>query len=123
MNIHQLPPASVSAKEVMLCWNPGTDQVSVVPWPDTANRCGPFSMTALACNSDIHGMSFDKRKALVFIEAMHLIVRDECDANAVHKALSSLKEYCDGCSPDMPMWVSGEEVPLGTLFPDMDFRD
>lgn len=122
MNNYQRPPASLSAKEAILCWNPGTDQVAVVPWPDTDNRCEPFSMTSLACHLDVRRMSFDMLKDHVFREAMHLIVRDECDPRAVHMALISIKEYCAGCWPDMPVWVGGEDIPLINLFPDMDFR-
>ncbi len=121
-NIHPRP-ATVTAKQVMLCWNPGTDQVALVPWPDRSNLSDNFRYSTLACNSDIHDMSFERRKSIAFIEAMHLIVRDKCDPFAVHKAMSGLREYCDGCSPDTPVWVGNEEVPLGNLFPDMDFRN
>lgn len=61
-----------SAKEVMLCWNPG-------------GAAAPERLTA-AC----------------FIESMHLIVRDGCDPMAVHRALLGVTEYRDRCAPNMP---------------------
>jgi hypothetical protein len=39
---------------------------------------------------------------MVFINAMHMIVRDKCDPAVVHHVLSELDEYKDGCSDDMP---------------------
>ena len=33
---------------------------------------------------------------------MHLIVRDECDPMAVHRAMMKIDEYRDGCAGDMP---------------------
>lgn len=27
-----------SAKNMMLCWNPDSDQVKLIPWPDTAGH-------------------------------------------------------------------------------------
>lgn len=86
----------------MLCWNPDSDQVAVVRWPDGNRRSAPYQMTALACNHDLHEMNFKQRKLMVFIEAMHLIVRDKVEPMAVHRALLALDEYRDGCSPDMP---------------------
>ena len=92
----------VNALNHMLCWKPGTDQVALVPWPNTSDRQGRLPMSGLACYSSIHKMTFEERKARVFIEAMHLIVRDKCDPMAVHLALLPLEEYRAGCSADMP---------------------
>jgi len=93
----------VKATEVMLCWNPGTAEVALIEWPDhLGGRSERYTMTTLACEERIHGKTFEERKAIVFIEAMHLVVRDRCDPRAVHRALLELDEYRDGCSPDMP---------------------
>lgn len=93
----------------MLCWNPGTAEVELVPWPDQDQRSDRFSRSGLACYSHIQKMNFDQRKMMVFIEAMHLIVRDSCDPVAVHRALLLLDEYRDGCADDMlsvdPRWT------------------
>lgn len=91
-----------NAKEMMLCWNPGTDQVILVRLPDKEHRSAGYSMTSLGCWVYVRKMSFLQRKALVFIEALHLIVRDKCDPLAVHRALCGLEEYLDGCAADMP---------------------
>lgn len=91
-----------SAKEVMLCWNAGTDQVIVVPWPDRCGRSDGYDMTALACDAYVAEMSPEQLKAVCFIEAMHLIVGDGCDPQAVHYALLGVTEYVDGCADDMP---------------------
>lgn len=118
-----LYPASVTAKEVILCWTPGTDQVALVEWPDQTRASDQFKSTGLACYTHIHELSFEQRKTDIFVAATCLVVRDRCDPMAVHRALSGLKEYCDGCPPDMPVWVDGREIPLGNLFPEMFFSD
>lgn len=99
---HQRVKRFPDATEMMLCWNPGTDQVALVRHPDHDHRSDRYDMTTLACNFEIKDKTFEQRKAIVFIEAMHLIVRDKCDPMAVHRALLGLDEYVDGCSVDMP---------------------
>jgi hypothetical protein len=89
-------------KDKMLCWNPGTDQVALVDWPDRIRASDKYEMTQLGCFTDFNKASFGVRKTLCFIEAMHLIVRDKCDPQAVHKAMLGMEEYLDGCSDDMP---------------------
>lgn len=92
----------MNAKNGMLCWNPGTSEVIVVPWPDVDRKSKKYKMSCLACYSEVRAMSEERRKAMVFIEAVHLMVRDKCDPMAVHQAMLSLDEYIDGCSHDMP---------------------
>lgn len=93
----------MNAIDTMLCWTPDTDQVALVPWPDRiGGRSDRYQMTALACDARLQRMSFPERMAVVFAEAMHLIVRDGCDPRAVHRALLGLDEYRAGCSGDMP---------------------
>lgn len=116
-------PATVTAKDVMLCWNAGTDQVALVRWPDKADNSHQYRSSDLACYTHIRNMSFEQRKTQIFVSAMHLIARDGCDPNAVHRALSGLKEYCAGCAPDMPVLAKGVELPLGNLYPEMEFSD
>jgi hypothetical protein len=91
-----------SAKDVMLAWNPGTAEVALIRWPATRGEDRKYEMTALACNSDVQEATFEQRKTIVFIEAMHLIIADECDPFAVHSALLGLEEYVDGCAEAMP---------------------
>ncbi|WP_156880531.1 hypothetical protein [Thermomonas fusca] len=85
----------------MLCWTPGTANVKLVPWPDTIRASDAYRSTTLACNSYVHGKNFEQRKAIAFIEAVHLIVRDKVDAAAVHNTMLDLEEYRDGCAEDM----------------------
>lgn len=92
----------MNATNAMLCWDPDSDHVALLPWPDTARRSDRYRMTTLACNAELHQMTLEQRKTQVFIEAMHLIIRDNCDPKAVHRALMGLDEYRHGCSPDMP---------------------
>lgn len=115
MNVPRIAPASVTAKQVMLCWNPGTDQVALIHWPDRERLSDQFDFSCLACNSDVQEMSFEQAQAQVFMEAMHLIVRDRVDPDAVHRALSGLKEYCNGCSDDMPLHLNGKDTYMARL--------
>ena len=91
-----------SVKNMMLCWNPGTSEVDVVPWPDKIRLSDKYQMSTLACNEHMRKAPRRDRKTYAFIEAMVLIIRDECDPMAVHKALLNLEEYKDGCPDDMP---------------------
>lgn len=86
----------------MLCWNPESSDVAIIPWPDTTGQSKKYRMSGLAAYTHFQEMAFSRRKLMVFIEAMHLIIRDKCDPMAVHNALLELEEYEDGCSDDMP---------------------
>lgn len=99
---------SVTAKETMFCWKPGTADVKLIRWPDSIGKSRGY-YTSLACFCDVQEMSFALRKAQIFIDAMHAIVRDKCDPLAVHNALLGLKEYCDGCHGSMPGMVGYRE--------------
>jgi len=94
-----------NASNTILCWNPGSSDVALIPWPDKFHRSDKYKMSALAAYTHVKDMNFEQRKAIVFITAMHLIVRDECDPASVHYALLGLEEYRDGCSADMP-WMN-----------------
>lgn len=92
-------PPRFNCKTAVLCWNPGTAEVALVRW-GTGADLDRFQMTGLAVYTNVHGLTFDQRKALVFIEAVHLIVRDRCDPRAVHRALLGLEEYQAGLAED-----------------------
>ena len=83
----------------ILAWIPGTDDVKLVK---PGEHVTPGYYTGLGCYTHIEAMNFEDRKKMIFIEAMHLIIRDKCNPDAVHKALLGLEEYRDGCSNDMP---------------------
>ena len=100
----------------MVCWNPDdgafaslgemrdepAGAVALVPWPDSAGVSDAYAMSWGACDRAVHRAPAEDRKALVFIQAMHLIVRDGCDPEVVHRALLGLEEYRAGLSDDMP---------------------
>ena len=90
-----------NAANAILCWNPRSNEVALVPWPDTHGKSDHYMMTSLAVYTHVRESDFEQRKAIVFIEAMHLIVRDGCDPASVHGALLGLDEYRAGCAPDM----------------------
>src|SRR4030095_11632150 len=92
----------LSTKDYMLCWDPHTDRVALLRHPWRGGRPFPYRCDALASNSAVHRMTFQQRKALVFIEAYHLIVADGCDPAAVHRALWPLEEYRAGLAEDFP---------------------
>jgi hypothetical protein len=95
----------LSADKAILCWNPGTSQVRVFEFPPPDGfygRWAKYEMTTLADSQHFCEMTFEQRKAAVFIEAMHIVVRDKCSPMAVHLALLEVQEYRDGCALDMP---------------------
>lgn len=94
----------------MICWIPETDDVMLFPWPDNNDKLGILERstgkhyhTGGACWAAIRKMTFEQRKTTVFIEAIHMIVRDKCDPMAVHFALCGLDEYRDGLADDVQM--------------------
>ena len=97
-----------SASEVMVCWNPGTDQVKIVNHPDYENKSKGYRMTALGCYTWLKKATFTEKKMMCFIQAIHLIIRDKCDPMAVHNALLGIEEYRDGLSDDFP-GIEGED--------------
>jgi len=92
----------MNAKKAMLCWNPDSADVAIYAWPDTYQLSRAYKRTSLACFSGFSESSFEQRKTQIFIDAMHLIIRDGCDPMAVHNALLVLSEYQDGLAEDMP---------------------
>ena len=100
----------------MICWNDKSPVVDLVPCPDVAGISEHYDYTWGACVRCIQNDSFENRTAAVFINAVQMIVRDECEPMAVHRALLGLEEYRAGCACDMPgaadaMRNHGEDVP------------
>ena len=89
------------AKNTMLCWTPGTNQIKLVSWPDPEGHSKKYSMFVLACFSNFRKKSFKERSEIVYHEAMVLIIRDKCPPAFVHKTLMGLKEYVYGLPDDM----------------------
>jgi hypothetical protein len=83
-----------TADNIFLVYTPGTDQVALSDHDD------PRRWRRRLFGQELSGMDFEERKARVFIQAVHLIVRDRCDPLAVHRALLGLEEYQDGLAED-----------------------
>lgn len=100
----------------MICWNDKSAVVALVPCPDVAGISDDYNYTWGACDRYVQIDSFENRTSAVFINAVQMIVRDECDPMTVHRVLLGLEEYRAGCSCDMPgaadaMRNHGEDVP------------
>lgn len=82
----------------VLYWTPGTKNVHLVSEKDFANvptHCYTRWVAVKASTPD----TLLKR---VLLEAMHLIVRENCCPHAVHAALSRLRKYATSLADDMP---------------------
>lgn len=91
----------MNATDTMLLWNLKTGDVLLKPWPEPDRKHESYR-SGLACYTDVRNASFEQRKAMVLIEAMHLIVRDGIDPQRLHQVLMGLEEYRDACADDMP---------------------
>ena len=92
----------------MIIWT-DDGRVGLQQWPANGERLFDVRGKSWgACNVSVRESSFDDRTAMVFIHAMHMIVRDGCNPDLVHRVLSELEEYAEGCADDMPgiakMW-------------------
>lgn len=120
----------MKANNTVLYWSPETGDVELKPLGEKSN----LRRSALAAFVDLRSRSFSVRKAQVFVEAMHLIVRDSIDPKVLHSEMLKLEEYRDGCSIDMPnlsknlseseterrQWRNGSH-PLGYIVVDYLF--
>lgn len=94
--------------ESMIAWKPNSDNVKVIPLQIAKRKDHerllqkseyPYSSGGVyTANRNI---SSQKAKTLVFIEAIHLIVRDKVEPGAVHKAFLAIDEYVDGLADDV----------------------
>lgn len=95
----------LDCKTAVLCWSP--------LWSRRHKRAGPnvavlrfgeddsaFACTGLAPFLHVRRATRAQRKTMVFIEAVHLMVRDRCDPREVHRALLRVEEYQDGLAED-----------------------
>ena len=101
----------MKVNESYLAWIPGSDYVEVLPY---GKEPRPGSYTGLGCYFYIKDLDVEGRKAMGFITAMQLIIRDKVDPTAVHNAMLELDEYQDGIALDMPgkrFGVCGDELP------------
>lgn len=93
-----------TTKTHMLCWTADSDQVAVVPWPDTTGQSDAFDCTALACNEAIRAEEvLEKRQLHIHTTAMYAMVCDQVDPQALHIALCEFDEYRAGLIEGMPV--------------------
>lgn len=90
-----------NATNTTLLWDVKSGDVLLKPWPETDGEHLNYK-SGLACYLPIQKATFEQRKLMVFIEAMHLVVRDGIDPQKLHKVMMELEEYRDGCAYDMP---------------------
>lgn len=86
----------------MFAWNPGTSEVRAGPWPDTTGWTETYQMTGGGCWEFVRRLPSEQAKAHLYIQAMHLIVRDGVEPAAVHRAFQAFDEYVDALADDMP---------------------
>lgn len=91
----------MNATNTMLLWSTRSGAVMLKPWPEL-DRLHNDYRSGLACYMEVRKASFEQRKTMVLIEAMHLIVRDGIDPRKLHTVLLRLAEYRDACADDMP---------------------
>lgn len=83
-----------SVKTHMACWNPGTSEVELVPWPDNDRISDKYQMTALASYSDIQEIIDPLELEIAsYTTTIRMIVRDGVDPVSAHKVMSKLDEY------------------------------
>lgn len=92
----------MKAKECMFAWNPNSSEVDAGPWPDRTGWSNKYRMTGGATYSHVQSMSHKELVGYLFIEAMHLIVRDNVHPIAVHNAFCKIDEYREGLTEDVP---------------------
>ena len=89
-------------KKCMFAWNSNSNEVEVGPWPDISGWSLKYTMTAGATWVHVRDLTHDQCIRYLYVEAMHLIVRDKVDPMAVHNAFYIIDEYRDGLAVDMP---------------------
>lgn len=91
----------MEAKACMIAWNPGTAEIAVMPWPDTAGRSDRYLMTGGACY--LQWCEADETNLALLVQlAFHAcVVRDGIPVQAAHEAFLEIDEYRDRIAPDI----------------------
>jgi hypothetical protein len=93
----------------MICWNPGTDQVTVVPWPDTRPADEGLRLRLAASpDMDLEEAPRGWQIAILFIHFHTLVVRDCVPLVAAHRAFMEIDEYRQCMAPEIE---GAEDVP------------
>lgn len=94
--------SKLTAANTRLFWNPDTGDVRLIPQGKRAPDHSEFPCSGLGCYAEYQNMTFEQRKAMVFIEFAQLVVGDKIDPIKLHHVFLQLEEYRDGCARDMP---------------------
>ena len=86
--------------DVMIAWNPGTDQIDVVLWPDKSRSAVALRWTAGACNNEWKTATPEGRLMLLFVHFNTIAVRDRVPVQAAHSAFLKIDEYRRAIAPD-----------------------
>lgn len=88
--------------EVMIAWNPDTDQIRVGPGTDVSGWSDGYQCTVGACFSDTHKMTHEQLSWQVFMEFNAIVVAGEIEPKVAHRAFLVIDEYRQHCAPDLP---------------------
>jgi hypothetical protein len=92
----------ISIKDAVIVWNYEKDDIEVQPLLFYKKNPRTSTYSWGGCNSEIWKQEdFEKRKALVFINAIHFIIAYKISPEAVHNALLEIEEYYDGCNEEI----------------------
>ena len=115
-NMNKIPPSLLAAarrrigdvpiRNAELAWNPGTDEIMVLPHPYDPKRFG-FDDRLLECTAGAvyaywDGFTRTERQAALLTEAMRMIVMGDVPHWAVHEALLAIPEYRAVYGPEIP---------------------
>jgi hypothetical protein len=88
--------------EIMVAWDPGTDRITVGPWPDRTGWSDRYRYTGAACFADVHRLG-PKALAIRVLSDFHaIVVRDRVSVEAAHRAFLVIDEYRAHLAPDVP---------------------
>jgi hypothetical protein len=100
--------------ESMIVWNPGTDEIDVVPWPDETGLSDDYLMSVGACFTDLHRMNRHQQCAMLFIHFNSAVVGGRVPVEAAHRAFLKIDEYRLLIPLDFPGAEDGDS-PLRSL--------
>ena len=87
-----------------LVWDEESGDVALIPWPWSSHHMQKYSnyQSGLADYMAFRTATKEQRKARLFIEFAHLVLRDDIDPVKLHNVLLALPEWRDGMSRDVP---------------------
>ena len=91
-------------KNCIVAYTASTPIIKLFPFPCKEAIPREFESTIGACFSDVRELKTKAEvTAQVFIDFVHMVVRDDMDADRVHKAFLEIDEYRDAMADDMPI--------------------